>query len=121
MDMIRVDQQGSQKVIGKVCDRCHYAVESPDRNGEMEEFLRIRFEAGYCSRVYYDGDVLQADFCQYCVRHLLGPYLRLQADEDDQPHESGPSASLLDLLREDPEQEERERRRRPLSDVYRGQ
>lgn len=126
MDITRIDQYGNEEVIGVICDRCHFRAEGHDTRShfEREEFLRIEYLAGYSSRVYYDGDQLRADLCQYCVRHHLGGILRLQGNEHEMERPAPPSPSLLDILRADEKADaEHEPRKEPnpLSDTYRGQ
>ena len=124
MDITRIDQYGNEEVIGVVCDRCHFKAEGNDTRTHFEraEFLRLKYLAGYSNRVYYDGDELQADLCQYCVRHHLGPFLRLQGNQHETERPSAPSPSLLDLLRADEQADDDPRKEpSPLKDHYRGQ
>lgn len=126
MDIISKDQYGNKEVVGKVCDRCHFKAEGDDTRTHFEraEFLRIEYGAGYSSRVYYDGDILRADLCQYCVRHLLGPFLRLQGNQHEPDPPDRPSPSLLDILRADEKADAEHEPRNdpsPLHDNYRGQ
>jgi hypothetical protein len=126
MDITRIDQYGNEEVIGFVCDRCHFKAEGQDTRShfERDEFLRIDYGAGYSSRVYYDGDTLRADLCQYCVRHLLGPFLRLQGKQPETERHAPPSPSLLDMVRADLKADAEYDPRKapsPLKDTYRGQ
>lgn len=45
---------------------------------ELQEYLRIDFQAGYGSKIFPDEDRVTGDFCQYCVKKLLGDFLTVQ-------------------------------------------
>ncbi len=69
-----------QKLINTVtqitCDRCG-TVTPTDDVMECQEFMSVEYNAGYGNRVFQDGDCLHVDLCQYCVKEVLGPYLKL--------------------------------------------
>lgn len=58
------------------CDRCTIVVKADDIM-EFQEFLSLTYDAGYGNREFNDGDELEIDLCQHCVKVVLGPYLRL--------------------------------------------
>ena len=65
-----------------ICDKCKREVH-PSAYGietvhfEAEEFTHIKHQAGYGS-VFEDGKTYTLDLCQYCLKELLGRYLRLE-------------------------------------------
>lgn len=63
-------------VVEITCDRCKKVVSTDDID-EAQEFMTTSYDAGYGNRVFQDGDHLQVDLCQYCVKEVLGPYMRL--------------------------------------------
>jgi len=48
---------------------------------DTQEFLFINFVGGYGS-VFGDGNEVEGDICQYCVKELLGSALRINKDYD---------------------------------------
>ena len=44
---------------------------------EIEEFLCLEKMAGYVS-IFGDGNLIQLDLCQRCVKKLLGKYIRIE-------------------------------------------
>jgi hypothetical protein len=60
-----------------VCDRCGKEATSGADDFEFEEFLQVNFVAGYGAVVFEDETRVQGDFCQYCVKELLGPWLKI--------------------------------------------
>jgi hypothetical protein len=63
-----------------VCDRCgrEATKEKENEDFEFEEFLRVNFLAGYGATVFEDESKVCGDFCQYCVKELLGPWLTVK-------------------------------------------
>lgn len=56
------------------CDKCG---RTDDVGGmEAQEFLRHADGAGYGS-VFGDGNRVEIDLCQHCVKEVLGPWLRV--------------------------------------------
>ena len=55
------------------CDRCG---RTDSDEFEMQEYLAVDFIGGYMS-VFGDGDQYTGDFCQRCVKAMLGSYLRV--------------------------------------------
>lgn len=71
-----------------VCDRCG-RVMGPNDIDENQERLTIDFRAGYGS-VFGDGNQVQLDLCQHCVKKVLGRWLRIVSNPpahiEEQPH-----------------------------------
>jgi len=61
--------------ISLACDVCKKEYNYEKDILEVQEFLQVYFEGGYSS-ILGDGSKMQADICQYCVKKLLGKYLR---------------------------------------------
>lgn len=62
------------------CDRCGREMVPNDQDCEHQERIAIRFRAGYNS-LYGDGNLVEADLCQHCVKEVLGPWLRVTVDD----------------------------------------
>lgn len=76
-----------------VCDRCHREMDPESTDLEWQERIAIRFRAGYGS-VFGDGNLVEADICQYCLQEVFGKYLRITEDEPFDPrHKLGDEAS----------------------------
>lgn len=61
-----------------VCDKCGVKYEihgANDSEMEAQEFLSINFTGGYAS-IFGDMDKFECDLCQYCMKELLGQYIR---------------------------------------------
>jgi hypothetical protein len=69
------------------CDRCDRLAEVGDAEMEFQEFVSINQKAGYAS-IFGDGNHVQLDLCQHCLKDVFGPWLRI----DD------PSAKSLGLF-----------------------
>lgn len=59
-----------------VCDKCKTQYSYMDDSIEIQEFVHIRKIGGYGS-VFGDGICYEGDFCQYCVKKLLGSYFNI--------------------------------------------
>ena len=61
------------------CDRCGKEVES----GEVgfEQMISIGFNAGYSS-IFGDGNRVDIDLCEICVRDTLGTWLQIKTPAD---------------------------------------
>ena len=46
---------------------------------EVQEFLNINFIGGYSS-IFGDGARVSGNFCQECVKELLGKYLKIEEE-----------------------------------------
>lgn len=69
------------------CDRCDRLAEVGDAELEFQEFVSIDLKAGYAS-IFGDGNHVQVDLCQHCLKDVLGPWLRIE----------DPSAKTLGLF-----------------------
>lgn len=58
------------------CDRCGRTGERDGLDCEFHEFTSISYRAGYGS-IFGDGNTVEADLCQHCVKGVLGPWLRI--------------------------------------------
>lgn len=56
------------------CDRCSRMAE--DGETEFYEFTSIEYKAGYGS-ILGDGNMIEIDLCQHCLKETLGPWLRV--------------------------------------------
>lgn len=61
------------------CDRCGLLSEVGDV--EFAEFISVDTRAGYGS-TFGDGNDVQIDMCQHCVKTVLGEWLRVARPED---------------------------------------
>ena len=61
------------------CDRCKKSYSYDETAGvlEIQEFVHIEFVGGYHS-VFGDGLGFSGDFCQHCIKELLGEFLVCQ-------------------------------------------
>lgn len=59
------------------CDVCkkEYSIEDMNDCFEIQEFHHICFCGGYDS-VFGDGNTIECDICQYCLKELIGPFCR---------------------------------------------
>lgn len=64
------------------CDICGTTYSYEDDVMEMQEFTCIRKRCGYSS-VFGDGDVMEVDICQHCLKEKLGEYMRLNEQESN--------------------------------------
>lgn len=71
----------SVKVLNTVvCDCCKTAYENDNSfkdTSEIEEFISIDNVNGYGS-IFGDESRMKLDLCQYCVKKLLGNYIRIE-------------------------------------------
>lgn len=64
-----------QQLTQCVCDRCGRDLMDDD---EKHECLSISYVAGYGS-VFGDGKTVEGDFCQHCVKDVLGQWLTIKS------------------------------------------
>jgi len=63
------------------CNRCGFTVtRSDDDVLEWQEFMMWRNLGSYGS-VFGDGNLIELDLCQRCVKELLGEYVRVVDSE----------------------------------------
>lgn len=63
------------------CDRCGRASDIDGLDHEFHEFVSISHTAGYGS-IFGDGTSVEVDLCQYCMREVLGEWLRIKDQEE---------------------------------------
>lgn len=63
------------------CDRCGRLAQVGD-DPEFHEFTSIGYTAGY-GTIFGDGNLVEIDLCQRCLKDTLGPWLRV-SDPDTQ-------------------------------------
>lgn len=95
-----------------VCDRC--GKEMDIRHLEWKQAFSFSFRGGYGS-VFDDGDLVEGDFCEDCIKNLLGPKFRVTGEDpwkgfeipDDYPpfydiyiRQLADAESLFGMLRE---------------------
>lgn len=74
----------SSEAYDVTCDRCGREMVPNELDCEHQERLAVRFRAGYCSE-FGDGNLVEGDFCQHCVKDVLGPWLRITVDDPFEP------------------------------------
>jgi len=62
------------------CDRC--GKEAVRNESEFHEMTSIGFTAGYGS-IFGDGNQVEIDLCQHCLRETLGAWLRVKDNDAD--------------------------------------
>lgn len=67
-----------------VCDRCGREMDRQQQDIEWSERLSISFRGGYGS-IFGDGNIVECDLCQHCVKEILERYLRITHDEPFDP------------------------------------
>jgi len=60
-----------------ICDRCLREVTD---EMELQEVHSIRFKGGYGS-IFGDGNNVDCDLCQQCLKDLIGDFCVLNAEE----------------------------------------
>ncbi len=74
MRKLKTIEIASQELEALACDR--YGRETKHSEAEeLQEYLQIDYHAGFGSVVFPDESRITGDFCQYCVKELLGDYL----------------------------------------------
>lgn len=74
--MIRYKKVLQEVAVSGECDRCSRKM--PKDSPEFHERFSISYWAGYDS-VFGDGNHVECDLCQHCVKELLGPWLKVSA------------------------------------------
>ena len=88
--MQRTTVEPKAVVCAIVCDRCGKEVQR--EGGDFELMTSIGFEAGYAS-IFGDGNRVEIDLCEPCVRDTLGTWLRVRTPENM------PLARMLDKFK----------------------
>ena len=86
-------------VVGFTCDRCKIVHED---EFETQEFLSWEDRCGYGNNTFGDLTTIAIDLCQYCVKEVLGPWIRVTdwstrptEDEDEAAEENDGGGHLL--------------------------
>ena len=74
MKNIEKVRRNVHEVISIECDRCKKIVEAEDCLS-FQETLSLSLVGGFAS-VLGDGSHYELDFCQTCVKEVLGPFMR---------------------------------------------
>lgn len=75
--MLKFENVTMEQAVAAVCDRC--GSEMQKHSGEWEEQISIAFRGGYDS-IFDDGNAVELDLCQHCVKEVLGQWLRVTDD-----------------------------------------
>lgn len=81
--MLQLRPITTHQLVG-ICDRCNREMGSETQDGEWEERISISFRAGYHS-IFGDGNLVECDLCQHCVKAILEKYLRVTFDDPFNP------------------------------------
>ena len=75
---MKINSVRPQSFVKQVrCDRCDRLAEIDDTDCEFHEFASIDYKAGYGS-IFGDGNQVQIDLCQHCLKETLGAWLRIK-------------------------------------------
>lgn len=66
------------------CDRCGREMIPNDQDCQHQERIAVRFRAGYGSE-FGDGNLVELDLCQHCVKEVLGEWLQVTPDDPFEP------------------------------------
>ena len=70
----RVKEKTETAVIKSItCDVCK---EEYKETFDLQEFVHLDFDCGYGS-IFNDGNTIECDICQHCLKEKLGDYLRI--------------------------------------------
>lgn len=67
------------QTIALKCDICG---KTYDDIFEIQEFLLIDFVGGYGS-IFGDGDTVECEICQYCLKDIIGKICRIKGQYDN--------------------------------------
>lgn len=86
--MLKYENVTIKQAVAAICDRCGREMQKHDC--EWEERISIAFRGGYDS-IFGDGNAVELDLCQHCVKEVLGPWLRVTEDgwPKSIPHHAG--------------------------------
>lgn len=70
------------EVVAITCDRCQKRY---DDGLERQEFLCWSDTAGYGNVVFGDMNHVAIDLCQYCVKEVLGKWVRVTDPDAEEP------------------------------------
>ncbi|ARV18619.1 hypothetical protein AEP_01675 [Curvibacter sp. AEP1-3] len=74
---MKIEAVRSQPYIQRlICDRCGRQAKRDDLDCEFHEFMSIQYRAGFGS-IFGDGNGVEVDLCQHCVKDSLGTWIRI--------------------------------------------
>lgn len=77
VEKMPVSETTTKYVVSSItCDICQRRFSFEDDVFEVQEFTHIRKTGGYGS-VFGDGDSIELDMCQHCLKEKLGGYIRI--------------------------------------------
>jgi ribosomal protein S17E len=80
MKQTKIIQKEVEEVIKITCDVCKKSYDTnkdtSDDFLEIQEFHHINFIGGYAS-VFGDGDKIECDICQNCLKKMIDGYYRV--------------------------------------------
>jgi len=102
------------------CDRCGKTIDQETDVMEWQERFVISYRAGFGS-VFGDGNIVEADFCQDCIKSVLGKWIRVVQD-DPFEHQKKPTSYSSKLLQpyQQKIQDEAVRMNKELTDIFKG-
>jgi hypothetical protein len=88
--MLKLEQITTPQVTAVVCDRCGQEMKKRGCDGEWDERISIAFRGGYHS-IFGDGNAVELDLCQHCLKEVLGQWIRVTDDgwPKSVPHHAG--------------------------------
>ncbi len=96
--MQRTSVETASVVQQIVCDRC--GKETARNESEFHETTSIGFKAGYGS-IFGDGNRVEIDLCQHCLRDTLGTWLRVKGKDVDRERTIGRLARRVQTIVEE--------------------
>lgn len=72
-------QVSQEAIVSITCDKCG-KISTPGDMIEYQEFYSLWKTGGYGS-VFGDESDIQVDFCQQCLKELIGPYCRVDGEK----------------------------------------
>ena len=69
-----------REVFKLTCDKCGFTASNKDI--EFHDFFCIDKNVGYDS-VFGDGNHVELDLCQYCLKELLGNWIRVRSTPEN--------------------------------------
>jgi hypothetical protein len=76
--ILRKVETQEDHVISVTCDKCKKEIFTEDWV-DIQEMHHIRFTGGYGS-VFGDESKVECDFCQQCLKEIIGPYCRINGE-----------------------------------------
>lgn len=76
IEKITEEKEVVKSMTCDICGKTYDKTFSTDNIFEVQEFTHIKFVGGYGS-VFGDGDMVECDICQNCLKEKLGEYIRI--------------------------------------------